>query len=318
MAKNTMNNENMNNENNSLTTINAFATGISSRLASILNRETKAVTTDNNGTEVTSLSLNLAHKLANGAEKLEITNPMVIEAVERLQKLGDIETLTPSIKCVELARIANDVEAELGMKIDTFAYSVFNIQKKTALQYVRIGTYFYDTNGNMKSEKLPFLSTSQIIPLLARLGENGDLTEIESFFVPNEDGHSLLHGTDGATYIKKALKRYDAGELDCHGEELLTIAQKEARLAQERADRKAKKEAEKSFNNEPKSEEELTPIDSFNVSLSRTLAGIDSLIAAYEAVIESKSMSENTIKAIEEPLHSIVEAVNSISEALNK
>lgn len=316
MAKN---NENSNAEvRNEVTTINAFATGISARLAGILNRDTKAVTTDNNGTEVTSLSLNLAHKLANGAEKLEITNPMVIEAVERLQKLGDIENLTPSIKCVELARIANDVESELGMKIDTFAYSVFNIQKKTALQYVRIGTYFYDSNGNMKSDKIPFLSTSQIIPLLARLGENGDLTEIESFFTPNEDGHSLLHGTDGANYIKKALKRYDAGELDCHGEELLTIAQKEARLAQERADRKAKKEAEKTTSNEPKGDEELTPIDSFNVSLSRTLAGIDSLIAAYEAVIESKSMSENTIKAIEEPLHSIVEAVNSISEALNK
>lgn len=318
MAKNNEIKANESTVNNEVTTINAFATGISSRLANILNRETKAVTTDNNGTEITTLSLNLQHKLANGAEKLEISNPLVIEAVERLQKLGDIETLTPSIKCVELARIANDVEAELGMKIDTFAYSVFNIQKKTALQYVRIGTYFYDSNGNMKSDKIPFLSTSQIIPLLARLGENGSLEEIESFFTPNEDGHSLLHGTDGANYIKKALKRYDSGELDCHGEELLTIAQKEARLAQERADRKAKKEAEKGSNNEPKGDEELTPIDSFNVSLSRTLAGIDSLIAAYEVVIESKSMSENTIKAIEEPLHSIVEAVNIISEALNK
>ncbi|MBQ6628609.1 MAG: hypothetical protein IJH65_07285 [Methanobrevibacter sp.] len=318
MAKNNEIKANESTVNNEVTTINAFATGISSRLANILNRETKAVTTDNNGTEITTLSLNLQHKLANGAEKLEISNPLVIEAVERLQKLGDIETLTPSIKCVELARIANDVEAELGMKIDTFAYSVFNIQKKTALQYVRIGTYFYDSNGNMKSDKIPFLSTSQIIPLLARLGENGSLEEIESFFTPNEDGHSLLHGTDGANYIKKALKRYDSGELDCHGEELLTIAQKEARLAQERADRKAKKEAEKGSNNETKGDEELTPIDSFNVSLSRTLAGIDSLIAAYEVVIESKSMSENTIKAIEEPLHSIVEAVNIISEALNK
>ena len=318
MAKNNEIKANESTVNNEVTTINAFATGISSRLANILNRETKAVTTDNNGTEITTLSLNLQHKLANGAEKLEISNPLVIEAVERLQKLGDIETLTPSIKCVELARIANDVEAELGMKIDTFAYSVFNIQKKTALQYVRIGTYFYDSNGNMKSDKIPFLSTSQIIPLLARLGENGSLEEIESFFTPNEDGHSLLHGTDGANYIKKALKRYDSGELDCHGEELLTIAQKEARLAQERADRKAKKEAEKGSNNELKGDEELTPIDSFNVSLSRTLAGIDSLIAAYEVVIESKSMSENTIKAIEEPLHSIVEAVNIISEALNK
>lgn len=314
----TINNENKENENNSLTTITAFANGISSRLADILNRESKAVTTDNNGTEITTLSLNLTHKLANGAVKLEVTNPTIIQSIERLQKLGDIETLTPSIKCVELARIANDVESELGMKIDTFAYSVFNIQKKTAQQYVRIGTYFYDENGNMKSDKIPFLSTSQIIPLLARLGENGELDEIESFFIPNEDGHSLLHGTDGANYIKKALKRYDSGELDCHGEELLSIAEKEARLAQERADRKAKKEAEKATSNEPKGDEELTPIDSFNVSLSRTLAGIDSLIAAYEAVSESKSLSEETLNLLATPLRTIAEMVNTISEVLNK
>lgn len=310
MAKNNMNNE--------VTTINAFATGISSRLAGILNRESNAITTDNNGTEITTLSLNLAHKLANGAVKLEISNPIVIESVERLQKLGDIETLTPSIKCVELARIANEVESELGMKIDTFAYSVFNIQKKTAQQYVRIGTHFYDSNGNMKSDKIPFLSTSQIIPLLARLGEKGELDEIESFFVPNEDGHSLLHGTDGANYIKKALKRYDNGELNCHGEELLTIAEKEARLAQERANRKAKKEAEKGKDSDSNSEEQLTPIDSFNVSLSRTLAGIDSLISAYEAVKEAKSLSEATLEAIAPQLLAIAEAVNVISESLNK
>ena len=308
-----------NNENrNELTTINAFANGISNRLADILNRESKAVTSDNNGTEVTTLSLNLTHKLANGAVKLEITNPIIIQSVERLQKLGDIETLTPSIKCVELARIANDVESELGMKIDTFAYSVFNIQKKTAQQYVRIGTYFYDSNGNMKSDKIPFLSTSQIIPLLARLGENGELDEIEQFFTPNEEGHSLLHATDGANYIKKALKRFDSGELDVHGDELLTIAEKEARLAQEKANRKAQKEAEKKSEKQENENGELTPIDSFNVSLSRTLAGIDALVSAYEAVIDSKSMSEDTLKAIEAPLHSIVEAVNSISEVLNK
>lgn len=307
-----------NNENkNEVSNINAFASGISARLADILNRESHAITTDNNGTEITTLSISLQHKLANGAEKLEISNPTVIEAVERLQKLGDIETLTPSIKCVELARIASDVESELGMSIDTFAYSVFNIQKKTAQQYVRIGKYFYNENGNMKSDKIPFLSTSQIIPLLARLGENGELNEIESFFTPNENGNSLLHATDGANYIKKALKRYDAGELDCHGEELLTIAEKEARLAQERANRKAKKEAEKPKENNS-TEVELTPIESFNVSLSRTLSGVDSLISAYEAVMESKSMSPETLKAIETPINTIVEAINTISEVLNK
>ena len=313
--------ENVTNVNN----VTTFGTGLAARFNAILNRESKAITTMNGDTEVSTLTLSLKHKLADGRESLVITNPETISAVERIQKVGDIETLTPTVKCVELAKMADSVESEFSMKVETFAYSVFGITKTTAQQYVRIGRYFYNEEGNMRSEKIPFLTTSQIIPLLARLTKKENSEElaenplewIESAFTPNESGKSLLHSTDSASVIKKQLKAYDGGFIDIHGESALTIEEAESRKAQQKADRAKKKESETSKTSEADSNKELTPIESFNMNLSRIFSDYESLAASFQACVDDKSlgiMRHTDLSPLFEKLESVLTDIVNVME----
>ena len=289
IMNNTTNENNENNENKAIATIGVFAKSLNDRLSQILNAGTNAIMKVEGETELAVLTVQLKHKLASGATSLTITTPSTIESVERLQKLEEVEKLTPSIKCVELAKIADDVDSELKMSVETFAYSVFGITKTTANQYVRIGKYFYNEEGGMKGN-LPFLNTSQLIPLLARLTYADDekkvlsdnpIRWIEQAFMPNENGNSLLHPTDSASDIKKALKSYDSGILDIHGECHKSEEQIQAIKAQNKANRKTnEKNTGNATSNE--SDENSTPYGAFLFSLGQLITDADSVVASYK------------------------------------
>lgn len=264
------------------------------------------------GSYIDSSKFHLAKKMGSVTDKA-IYNEDLKAITNRIFGINELAKHSARLVAVELNKAdklrdadGNSVLVKEGFKnVGEYGYYVFGIKDKTVNQYVRIANLFYDEVGNMVDSRLPKLSTSQCIPLLARVDneETKDIHTIISWFTPDDDDNSLLTGGMGAGKIKERLDSLDKGFVDSHGRSLLSAEERKARKAEEQANKEVEESNDTANElveeSKPHAEKKYTPEQAVCAMYLKTLSAVNEL--AEKADEETKKR----LTAIAEKMESL-------------
>lgn len=255
------------------------------------------------GTIVESKEYVLAHKMGNVTSKI-IANEELRTVTNRIKGIDRMteQAIRTKAYALYVASTLTDENGESAIKASGFkslgeyAYYVHDIKEKTANQYVRMGRLFFTPTGGMK-EGLPTLSTSQLIPLLARVDneETGDIHSIIEFFTPDHDENSLLTAGMGAGKIKSRLADYDAGVVDKHGRSLLSLEERKERKEALKAQKEAAKKEAPAEAVQDEKPEKLSPERQVAASFIRTTIALETLFTTD--IPDEKKEQWSTVQA---------------------
>lgn len=148
-----------------------------------------------------------------------IMNTTAIKATEKIAFALTANKLMEFAICRELANINNeDILSEMGFKsISEYGNALFDFSRVTCTQYARIGKLFIGDDYKLKYRYIPkSFGKSHLLELLALVGEDDDMSAIETAFIDSK----ILHDGMSTSAIRKAVKSITAGVIDVEGREI--------------------------------------------------------------------------------------------------
>lgn len=142
---------------------------------------------DEKTTSKGNVAVTRKYKLVNkkgDKESLTVTNPELIESIDKIYVAERASNVMGYVICRELAKISDSgMIPKMGFKnIADFARCVFGFATSTANHYAKIGKYFI-TDEYKVVEGLPDLSISHFIELNAKVGEDGSIQSIVDMYL---------------------------------------------------------------------------------------------------------------------------------------
>lgn len=142
---------------------------------------------DEKTTSKGNVAVTRKYKLVNkkgDKESLTVTNPALIESIDKIYVAERASNVMGYVICRELAKISDSgMIPKMGFKnIAEFARCVFGFATSTANHYAKIGKYFI-TDEYKVVEGLPDLTISHFIELNAKVGEDGSIQSIVDMYL---------------------------------------------------------------------------------------------------------------------------------------
>ena len=226
--------------------------------------------TTTNGNVAVTRKYQLVNKKGNKST-LTITDSALIESIDKINMATRASNVMGYVICREMAKIADSGKLEsMGFKnIAEFGKCAFGFATSTCNHYAKIGRNFITDDYKVK-DGLPDLSISHFIELNAKVGNDGDISNIVDMYLNGE----LVDGMSTKA-LRTALLKADK-VIDTTATETSESAEAETSESTETSkdtENKASVSEKKSFDSQ--------------VEIQKALDSISRFIDAYQALIDN-------------------------------